>query len=56
MINESSSKCDISLNHVLRGRVEHLIMFCSSFRILLLSKNYEMLWVHNNFDSNGKTI
>jgi hypothetical protein len=34
MINESSSKCDISLNHISRGRVEHLIMFCFSFRAL----------------------
>jgi hypothetical protein len=38
MINESSSKCDISLNHIWRRRVEHLIMFYSSFRLLLLRK------------------
>jgi hypothetical protein len=31
MINGSSSKCDISLNHISRGREAHLIIFCSSF-------------------------
>jgi hypothetical protein len=30
MINEGSSKCDISLNQISRvGGVEHFIMFCS---------------------------
>jgi hypothetical protein len=37
-MNESSSKCDISLNHISRRRVKHLIMLYSSFRVLLLSK------------------
>jgi hypothetical protein len=44
LINESSSKRGFSLNHILRGRVEHIIslyfIFCSilPFRVLLLSK------------------
>jgi hypothetical protein len=37
-INESSSKYDVLWNRILRGRVEHLIMFCYSSRLLLLSK------------------
>jgi hypothetical protein len=37
-INESSSKYDVLWNHISRGRAEHLIMFCYSSRLLLLSK------------------
>jgi hypothetical protein len=59
LINESSLKCDIPLNHISRGGVEHLIIFC--FRVLLLSKFNVLIvkivtcyGVHNNSDSKGK--
>jgi hypothetical protein len=57
MINESSSKCDILLNHVSRGEwsmwnISVMIYSSSIFNRGL----HELLLVHNNYDPKEKTI